>query len=252
MENQYLNNIKKGLKVEILSSNNKLFKGVVEDIASRKEFSSEGIMVRLKSGEIGRIQKIIKNKSNSEIDIENWIKGGENFNLEFKSSALWSQFFNEEQIKQSKSYDLHLFKQKASRFIIAKSIAAFLNSEGGNLLIGIKEKKGEKGEFDVIGIEEDLKKLKDQTKDGYKRMIFDDILRSYFSSKIFNHLNNYVIIGFIDLNGKTICNIKMNRSDVRVFLKINDREFFMIRVDSENRSLDGEKLVDYCIKHFKN
>jgi len=251
METQYLKNIKKGMKVEILTNNNKVYKGIVEDIASRVQFSEKGILVRLKTGEIGRVQKILDKKSEPEKNIEKWIKEGENFQLEFKSSALWSSDFTKEQINQSKSYELHTFKQKTSKVIIAKSIAAMMNSEGGNLLIGVKEKKIEKGGYEIVGIEEDLKKIKDQTKDGYRRMIIDEIIRAYFPSKIYNHLNSYINIDFVEIDNKTICHISIKRSDTKVFLKINDKEIFMIRIDSENRSLEGEKLVDYCIKHFR-
>lgn len=254
MEFKYLKNLKKGMKVEIISKQNKLTKGIIEDIAVGKEFDEKGIIVRLRTGEIGRVQRIIV-ESKPGNEIEEWIKKGESFNLEFKSNALWSLNYTTEEIKQSKSYNLHTFRQNASKVIIAKSIAAFLNSEGGNLLIGVKEKKGEKNEFEIIGIEEDLEKIKklnrDYSKDGYKRMIIDDLIRPYFPSKIFNHLNDYIVIGFIDYNGRTICNIKIRRSDIRVFLNLEGRKIFMIRTDTENRQLEDEQLVDYCMKRWR-
>ncbi|MFA5258611.1 MAG: RNA-binding domain-containing protein [Candidatus Pacearchaeota archaeon] len=263
MENQYLKNIKKGMKVEILTKQNKIAKGIVEDLASRDSFNTYGITVRLKTGEIGRVQKIIlndeeKNKKNMQ-EIETLIKNGESLHVEFKSSCLWSLNISDQEIKQTKSYDLHTFKQKASKVIIARSIAAFLNSEGGNLVIGVKEKKGENDkmshDFEIIGIKEEFKKLKDPNIDGYKRMIMDEILRSYFPSKIYNHLNDYMMMEFVEFElnneNKILCFIKIKKSDLKVFLDLTGKKIFMIRTDTENRMLEGEELVDYCMKRFK-
>lgn len=254
MDNQYLKNIKKGMKVEILTAQNKISRGIVDDVASRVPYHFHGIMVRLKNGEIGRVQRIIlneseQNKKNAD-EVEKLLKLGENYHNEFKSEALWSQNYNSEQLKQSKSIELREFGQKASKVVIAKSIAGLMNSDGGTVLLGITENKTE-GKFEITGLDRDLKNLKDPGYDGFRRMLIDEIIRQYFPSKIYNHLNDYVIIDFAEIDLKTICIIKIKRSDSRVFLKLNDREVFIIRVDSENRTLEGEKLVEYCIKHWQ-
>jgi len=288
------------MKVEIITKQGKNARGFVEDVATKASYY--GVVVRLKSGEIGNVKKILlseeeMNKKDS-LEIKKMIEKGENFYIEFKSSALWSANYSENEIRQSKSFDLHCFKQKTSKVIIAKSIAALLNSGGGSLVIGIKERKENHGKLDIIGINDELKKLKDRenNKDGYKRMIIDDVIRSFFPPKIYNHLNDYIWISFVEIdvpdadnnkiinkinnenvidgdekiveskedndersveqhennpaNKKTICWIKIRKCDVKVFLKINDKEIFMIRTDTENRALEGERLVDYCVKRF--
>jgi uncharacterized repeat protein (TIGR03833 family) len=254
MEIQYLKNIKKGMKVEILTKQNRISKGIVDAILTKDSYNLYGIMVALDSGEVGRVQKIIlsdNEKDQKEIsEIKRLIEKGENFYSEFKLSLLWSQNYTEEDIKKSRSYDVHYYKQRASKIIIAKSIAAFLNSDGGNLILGVREKK-EAEETEIIGVFDEFKKLKDSNKDGYKRMIVDEIIRPYFPAKISNHLNQYLSINFIELEGKILCWIKIKKSEGRVFLKINDKEIFMIRIETENRLLEGEKLVDYCIGHFR-
>ena len=97
-----------------------------------------------------------------------------------------------------------------------------------------------------------MKKTREPGIDGYKRVLIDEVIRAFFPSKIFNHLNDYISFEFVALEGKVVCWIKIKKSDSRVFLKLNDKEIFMIRVDSENRTLDGEKLVDYCIKKWSH
>lgn len=250
-ESNYLKNIKKGMKVEILTKQKKAVRGMVEDVGTRKQYHEDGIMVMLKTGEVGRVKNILSNKPVSEI--ENLIKGGESYKLEFKSDALWSLFKKEQEIKESKSYELHTFRHKASKVIIAKSIAALLNSQGGNLLIGIKEKK-DSGKNELTGINEDLEKLKvsgkSGDKDSYKRMIIDDIIRSYFPPRIYNHLNNYLLIDFEELEDKILCNIKVRKSDIKVFLNLKGRKIFMIRTETETRQIEDEELVEYCMKRF--
>src|SRR3989338_1986728 len=254
MDHQYLKNIKKGIKVVILTIQHKYSTGFVDEIATRKPFHEQGIMVRLHNGDIGRVQKILHPEpSQDEKDIgqiKKFMKQGENFHVEFKAEALWSITYNPLQIKESKSYEIREYGTKASKVIIAKSIAAFLNSEGGNIIIGIKENK-EKRIFEIIGIEEDMKKLQELNIDAYKRMIID-LIKSFFPPKIFNHLHNYLYIEFVNIEEKTLCWLKIKKSDTKVFLKINDKEIFMIRVESENRTLGGEKLVDYCIRKWGN
>jgi len=253
-QGNYLKNLKKGMKVEIITKNGKLINGLIEELGSRKEFDEQGIMVMLNTKEVGRVKKILSGKSISEI--EELIKKGENNRLEFKSEALWSLDKTEQEIRESKSYDLHTYKYKASKVIIARSIAALLNSQGGNLIIGIKEKKDSSDKFEIKGIEEDINRLKmlkrDASKDGYKRMIIDDIIRPYFPSKIYNQLNHYLNIGFEGINEKTICIIKINKSSTRIFLNLEGRKIFMIRTETESRQLVDEELVDYCMARFSN
>jgi len=244
--------IKKGMRVEILTRDKKKVIGIVEDLGTKKN-ESKGIMVLLKTGEIGRVEKIVNEKLRTEV--EDLVKRGESYKIEFKSDALWSLNYKDQDIKESKSYDIHTFKQKASKIIIAKSIAALMNSEGGSLVIGVKEKKSESG-YEVIGVEKDLEKLKQQEKDfsldGYKRMIIDDIIRPYFPHKIYNSLNKYLSIILEEFNGKHVCLIKVNPSQIRIFLNLEGKKLFMIRTETESRQIQDEELVDYCMARFRS
>ena len=129
------------------------------------------------SGLCGALEEIKNEDLQRRIeDIEKLIKNGENFFNEFKLNCSWSDNYSLEQIKQSKSYEVHNYGRKACKVIVAKSIAGFLNSFGGNLIIGVKEKREKAEEFELIGIEEEIKS--NNGKDGYKRMILDDIIRA--------------------------------------------------------------------------
>ncbi|PIN90976.1 hypothetical protein COU57_02570 [Candidatus Pacearchaeota archaeon CG10_big_fil_rev_8_21_14_0_10_32_14] len=253
-EENYLKNIKKGQKVEILTKSKKLVTGYVEELASRTEFHRHGIMVMLTNRQVGRVQRILSDLPESKlIPI---IKKGETYNIEFKKDILWSINYTEIQIKESKSYELHTFRHKASKIIIAKSICALLNSQGGNLLIGIQENRSQNKEDEIIGIEPDLERLKLQGKaeglDAYKRMIIDDIIRPYFPPKIYNHLIDFIKFEFEEIDKKIILNISVSRSASPIFLNLEGKKMFMIRTDTQSRQIENEELVDYCMKRFRS
>ncbi|MEM4330725.1 MAG: putative DNA binding domain-containing protein [Candidatus Pacearchaeota archaeon] len=242
--------IKKGVRVEIVTiKDKKRISGIVEDVGIKKE--GKPLLVRLKTGEIGRVERVIDEKQKTEI--EELIKRGENQKVEFKSEALWSLNYTTQQINESKSYELHTFKQKASKVIIAKSIAGLMNSDGGTLVIGVKEKK-ESSQYEVVGIEKDLEKLKEQKKDfsldGYKRMIIDDIIRPYFPAKVYNKINSFLEFKFEIFEGKNVCLIKINPSDFPIFLSLEGRKIFMIRTETQTRQIQDEELVEYCMERF--
>jgi len=61
---QNKNDIKIGLTVSVVLKRNKKFgnltKGIVADILTKSDFQAGGIKVRLKDGQIGRVQEILE------------------------------------------------------------------------------------------------------------------------------------------------------------------------------------------------
>jgi uncharacterized repeat protein (TIGR03833 family) len=239
--------------------------GSVAEILTKADTHPHGIMVRLDTGEIGRVKTIHKPVSliasaaseplviNQNIKIytlNDLVKNGENHSVEFKRDALWSTLFNADDIKSHKpqTTELHAYGRATSKFIIAKALAGFLNTDGGTLIIGIAENK-EGGENIVVGIDLELKKLKDPCLDGYRRMLID-LIKNYLPSNIFNHINKYFSIDFEHTEEVTVCRVTVEKSDKRVFLKIKNKAHFYIRTDASTRELDGEETVEYCEEHF--
>jgi len=177
------------------------------------------------------------------------LNGGENAVVEFKSSALWSKAFSKAEIAASDSKDVHKYGRDTSKVIIAKTIAGFLNTSGGNLVIGVREnKRGHQDE--LIGIENEYPKIRDPCPDGYRRMILDEIIRKYFPPEIFHHLTRYIRIQFPKVGDKTLCWLEIGKTDEGVFIRVQDEEIFFIRIDAETRQLSDKALVDYCRKQF--
>jgi|GEM_PF-995143 len=254
-------NITPGLYVEILLKDSRLkrVEGIVKSILTHSSYHPHGIMVQLDDGQIGRVQKIyskvpIEVEPPQKIqtsDIQELIRKGENEIVEYKSSTLWSKSLTEDEIKASNvSRDIRNFGRAASKVIIAKSIAGFLNTDGGNLIIGIKENKSNDPD-EIIGINGELLKLHDQCPDGYRRMLVDEIIRKYFHPEIYNHFSLYLRIFFPELEGKMLCLIQIEKSEVPAFLTIRNKEYFFIRIDAETRFIEGRDMVEYCKNRFK-
>lgn len=177
------------------------------------------------------------------------IRGGENEFVEFKSSALWSKSLTRADILASSSKEVHKFGKDTSKVMIAKTVAGFLNTDGGNLIIGIKENKNGSGN-EITGIENEFPKLKDPCTDGYRRMLIDEIIRKFLPSEIFHHLNKYIRIHFMNMEDHTLCWLEIKKADDGVFVKVQDDESFFIRIDAETRQIMDKALVDYCRKRF--
>lgn len=120
---------------------------------------------------------------------------------------------------------------------ILKTITAFLNSNGGKLLIGIND-KGE-----ILGIEKDKFENTDKFNLHFINLIKDKIGQRHL------HL---IKIQDILIEGKTIVNVNCEKSRSPVFLKLasNEEEFY-IRSGPSSIQTTGSELVEYIGRKFK-
>src|SRR5699024_10427977 len=102
---------------------------------------------------------------------------------EVKGETSWSEFFkkgenNFVEFKSTLVYDLR--QKKPMKYIehnIAKAIAAFLNSEGGQLFVGVDD------DGNVLGLEQDFSLSGEKgEKDGFL-LKFDNIIRDYLGNE---------------------------------------------------------------------
>ena len=91
-------------------------------------------------------------------EIEELVLGGENDLVEFKASLRFDLRNNN--------------VNKKLEFLIAKSIAAFLNSEGGSLFIGVDDLKNS------LGLSHDISTLKTKNIDGFELQLIEVIKQS--------------------------------------------------------------------------
>ncbi|MFA5212871.1 MAG: RNA-binding domain-containing protein [Methanoregula sp.] len=184
--------------------------------------------------------------------------------VEFKTSALWSLKLTPEEIDtriqegelagDHNSWYLETFRGDFSKFLIARSLAAFLNTDGGDLMIGVNEIRTPDGtRYNKRGIETDLQILGaikgDNSIDSYRRFITKDIIEQFFDRKITNHFSKYFSISTKKVDNRWFCRITAIKSDQAIVLKYNRQDFFFVRKDTTIKQLNMTQMAEYIHNH---
>ena len=154
------------------------------------------------------------------------IARGEGAQLEFKSSLRWDTR-----------------EQRANRSlqqVVFKTIAGFLNNDGGTLLIGVDDSGG------IVGIEADLKTLKHPNKDGFERVLMDAI-RSALGGNACALIHCY----FHDLDGRTVCRVIAQKSLEPIYFLDNGVARFLLRAGNSTRELDAREAHTHLSQRGK-
>lgn len=149
------------------------------------------------------------------------IAKGESNQLEFKSSARWD-------FQQGK-------QNKLMEEIVVKTIAALLNTDGGNLLIGVDDDRN------VIGLDKDYKLFgKKDSRDAYE---------NFLTTLLLNHLGKdtsaLFSISIHQLDGKDVAKVAVKPSPKPLFVKDANGEHLYIRAGNSTRQLNARETVDY-------
>ena len=161
-----------------------------------------------------------------ETDIESGVRAllanGESAVVEFKSTA---------------QFNLHRNgRDKEITWAAIKTIAAFLNTHGGTLLIGVND-NGE-----PIGIEADYPFVKGADRDGWERSL---------TTAVKNALGAVAAIElpvlYCSIEGRTIARIDVRRGARPTFAsrKGMPREVFFARLNNATEEISGSALLDY-------
>jgi len=154
-------------------------------------------------------------------DEEKLIATGENDKLEFKSTLRWN-----------------LFADKADKAIensALKTIVAFLNTEGGTLLVGVKD------DGSVLGIETDQFVNEDKFLLHFSSLVNDRIGKQYVE---------HIQFGLKDVTDVKILRVDCKPSGDPVFLKNNGEEFY-VRSGPSSVQLSMSEVLEYSRKHFR-
>jgi hypothetical protein len=153
------------------------------------------------------------------------IAGGENSQVEFKQTA---------------TYNAHTgSKDKKLEQVIIKSVAGFLNTEGGILLIGVHDDghpTGLDSDFNVCSSRKD--------RDGFENWLYtrltDEIERSIVAS--------LVKVSFEMSDECEICRVNVSPSHQPVYVGADD-EFF-IRIGNSTRQCNPRQAMEYIKSHW--
>ncbi len=152
------------------------------------------------------------------------ISKGEGNDLEFKSTLRWD-------LKAGKT------NQQVERACL-KSISAFLNSNGGLLLIGVRD------DGSIEGIESD----RFANMDKFLLHLWT-LIRTSFGTDV----SPYIHTELESAEGKTVCTVKCSRSGRPVFLRQPGfGEEFYIRVGPGTIALAVSEALKYIADHFNS
>jgi len=149
---------------------------------------------------------------------------GESATLEFKSTLQWDI------IQQQPN--------KALRKSVLKTIGAFLNSDGGTLVIGVEDNGN------VCGIDKDLKSLKKSTDR------FANLLTTLLTDYIGAEFSSQIKIRFESLDKKQICVVDVDPAPIPAFLRGEKGSEFFTRFGPTSRMLDAEETHSYINIHW--
>lgn len=165
--------------------------------------------------------QVFKSKNDPEREVSEMIKKGEHEKLEFKSSMRTNLHTNEVDPRIEHS--------------VMKTVNAYLNSDGGTLLVGVSD-NGE-----ILGLDVD-------------KFVNTDRLTLHLTNMIKKHIGNehlpYIKHSIVPVEGKQVLKIDCQPSDKHVFLRNGNEEEFYVRNGPSSAKLSGSSLIDYVNNKF--
>lgn len=160
------------------------------------------------------------------------ISAGESANQEFKASLIYDH--KKAAYQPTPGADL---KSDEVTHACLKTIAAFLTSHGGVLYVGV-DNNG-----DPVGIEPDFNYLKgQQTQDGWELH-----LRNLISGRFKDgsSVNDYVKVYHVEMEGKAIARVSVQRRRLLSFLKRNDKYQLYRRQGNRTVEVNIEEMEEF-------
>lgn len=168
----------------------------------------------------------LKKPEPQNTEIQELILNGETELVEFKSTF---------------RFDLRKGEvNKKLEYVIAKTIAAFMNTDGGLLIIGVADN------LEVLGLDVDIQTMKKQNIDGFELHLIE-IIKKFIGAEF----SAYMKISFPEIEGTQVCMVKVSKSSRPIFTEFEGKEDFFIRVGCSSQPLGREKQSQYEKNHWK-
>jgi hypothetical protein len=165
----------------------------------------------------------------SSPDWQSIIAAGESPKLEFKSTLRVN-------IRAGNTFD------KKMEQMVLKTIAAYLNSNGGTLLIGVDDAKN------ILGLDLDFASFgKPDKLDEFQKH-----LDTLIQNSLGNRFQRYLDISFPEVEGKSICAIvvKEKSAEPAYYTGENKEEIFYIRRQASTIDLKPSEALKYVKEHW--
>jgi hypothetical protein len=167
----------------------------------------------------------LSHKEPANETIQELILAGESDSVEFKSTL---------------RYDLRTKEvNKKLEYVIAKTLAAFMNSEGGHLFIGIDDNQN------ALSLDDDIETLSNKSIDGFELQLIE-VIKKYIGSEFSSHIK----ITFPTYDDTKICYVKIAKSSKLIFTKHEGGEDFFVRTGCSSQPLGREAQSAYEKEHW--
>lgn len=158
--------------------------------------------------------------------VDELIGNDEDYAVEFKSTARWD-------LRENRP-------NKAIEDAIVKTIAAFLNTDGGTLLIGIGS------DSEVVGLAYDYECVKPKNGDGFVNWLTTHLINSLGHTPVTRTRARITLYA-----GHEICRVDVAASPAPVWAKTSkDEQVFFVRMNNSTRPLPKGEVEDYQAEHW--
>ena len=179
----------------------------------------------LYSGMQRRSQQIEQLSAALSSNLRELIAQGESATLEFKSSFRWD-------LRENKV-------NRALEGVVLKTIAGYMNGNGGTLLIGVAD------DGSPVGLAHDYPTLKKPDRDG-----FEQALMTAVATKLGADACRNLQIIFHTLDGKEVCRVIVAPTRRPVYLKDGDAPRLYVRTGVSTRELNVQEAVNYTSERW--
>jgi predicted HTH transcriptional regulator len=135
------------------------------------------------------------------------------------------------EFKSTLRFDLHKGdKNDKLEYAVIKTIAAFMNTDGGTLIIGVDDNQN------ILGLDADIQTLKKKNIDGFQLHLLE-LYKSYIGAD----LSSYIKVSFPEIGNRKVCVIKISNCSRPIFTKFEGREDYYVRVGCASQPLSREE-----------
>lgn len=123
---------------------------------------------------------------------------------------------------------------------VVKTVAGFLNSEGGTLLIGIGPDRR------ILGLDDDYQRVKPPNGDGFVNWLTTHLIRALDYTAI-----SHVRARIVEHKGVEICRVDVGRSPRPLLAETSTKEnVFFVRLNNSTRALPDNEHQMYIAEHW--
>jgi type I restriction enzyme, R subunit len=154
------------------------------------------------------------------------IENDEHYAVEFKSTARWDLRENQP-------------SKAAMEDAVVKTVAGFLNSDGGTLLIGIGPDRA------VIGLGHDYPRVKPTNGDGFINWLTTHLINALGHTPV-----TFTRARIDSYEGQEICRVDVAASPAPVRAKTSKSDLFFVRMNNSTRALPQVEIEVYTRAHW--